>query len=164
MAIDDLTFELPIPRRPTLEDCGGGLKVNGTPAPDPVRMLTAEDVNQLSKQAVASGKMIPLATLFLRFSAGAPAVVGVMCPSGNVEISDFTVLDNGDGDTTISWPTSLLPTRAGLGGPRVFQIDLTEIDRIRGSYLTTGGGLPAVRCQTLLGAVGTDADIGIDIL
>lgn len=164
MSSDTLTFDMSPPRRPTLEDCGGGQKVNGTPPPDPVRMLVAEDVNQLSKQAVATGSMIPLVTLFVRFTAGAPAIVGLMCPSGNVEISDFTLIDNGAGDTTITWPVGLLPTRAGNGGPRIFQIDLTEIDRIRGEYLTTLGGLPAVHCQTLLGAVGTDAAIGIDIL
>lgn len=41
--------------------------------------------------------------------SGAPAVVAVSAPRTSVEIGDFTVTDNGVGDTTITWPARMFP-------------------------------------------------------
>jgi len=160
------TFDQTPPRRPTIDDVGGGLKTNRTPAPDPVRDATAEDYNQLGQQGVAAGSMIPLARVFVTISGGVPAVTSVMAPGSAVTTSSFTVTDNAAGDTTISWPVALLPTRAAAPGG-LTQTDDTEIDRLRALYTTAAvpaANSPAVRVKSKLGATGTDCNFVVDIL
>lgn len=158
------TFDQTPPRRPTIDDVGGGLKSNRTPAPDPVRDATAEDYNQLGQQGVAAGTMIPLARVFVTISGGVPTVTSVMAPGSAVSTSSFTVTDNGAGDTTISWPVALLPSRAA--GPIVSQIDDTEIDRLRAYNVTVAepaANSPGVRVKSKLGVTGTDCNFVVDI-
>jgi hypothetical protein len=166
MSSNTLTFdESPTPRRPTIDDLGGGAKQNATSPPDPVRQATAEDFNQATKQIAAVGRVIPLATVFVTISAGVPTVSGVLAPGSSVTTGSFTLTDNGAGDTTISWAASLLPTRSV--GAKAFQTDDTEIDRIRAFYGTASvpvANSPAVRVKTKLGATGTDCNFGVDIL
>lgn len=159
------TFEQVPPRRPTIDDVGGGGKVNRTPSPDPVRDATAEDFNQLGRQATSAGSMIPLVRLFVTITAGVPAVASIMCPKTSVTPASFTVTDNGVGDTTISWPVALLPTRAAAPGG-LTQTDDLEIDRLRAFYLTVAvpaANSPAVRVKSKLGAVATDCNFVVDI-
>lgn len=166
MSSNTLTFdESPTPRRPTIDDLGGGAKQNATAAPDPVRQATAEDFNQTTRQIAAIGRVIPLATVFVTISGGTPSVSGVLAPGSAVLAGSFTLTDNGAGDTTISWPASLLPTRSV--GARAFQTDDTEIDRIRAVYgvaSVPAANSPAVRVKTKLGATGTDCNFAVDIL
>lgn len=160
MSSNTLTFDDSPPRRPTIDDVGGGQKVNATAAPNPVTQATAEDFNQTTKQVVAYGKMIPLARLFVTFAAGVPSITTMHTPSEVLVIGDFTVTDNADGDTTISWVVTKMPARSG--GPIVSQIDDTDIDKLRAFY-TTDSGNPAVRVKSLLGGVGTDANFVVEI-
>jgi hypothetical protein len=166
MSSNTLTFdESPTPRRPTIDDLGGGAKQNATSVPDPVRQATAEDFNQTTKQIAAMGRVIPLATVFVTISAGVPTVSGVLAPGSSVSTGSFTLTDNGAGDTTISWAATLLPTRSV--GAKAFQTDDVEIDRIRAVYGTASvptANSPAVRVKTKLAAVGTDCNFGVDIL
>jgi hypothetical protein len=159
------TFEQTPPRRPTIDDVGGGAKENRTPAPDPVRDATAEDFNQLGRQAASAGTMIPLVRLFVTISGGVPVVASVMSPSSLVSTGSFTVTDNADGDTTISWAAALLPTRASAPGG-LTQTDDVEIDRLRALYTTAAvpaANSPAVRVKSKLGATGTDCNFVVDI-
>ena len=57
MSTNTLTFDESPPRRPGLDDVGGGQKVNDGGTPDPIRDPTAEDANQTAKQLVAIGKV-----------------------------------------------------------------------------------------------------------
>ncbi len=164
MASSTRTFDQTPPRRPTIDDVGGGLKSNRTPAPDPVRDATAEDYNQLGQQAAASGTMIPLARVFVTISGGVPTVTSVMAPGSAVLTSSFTVTDTGPGDTTVSWASTLLPTRAA--GPVVSQIDDVEIDRLRAYNVTVAvpvANSPGVRVKSKLGATGTDCNFVVEI-
>lgn len=156
-----LTFDQSPPRRPTLDDFGGGAKEND-PAdpPNPVTMLTATDENQGEKFMAAAGRVLPLVTIFITITAGVPAVSSVQAMGSAVTTGSFNVVDNGDGDTTVWWAASLLPSVGG--GPETFQVDDVEIDRIR-AYYTTVAGAPAVRVKTKLGAVGTNANVGVHI-
>ena len=160
MSSDTLTFDEAIPRRPAIDDVGGGLKANAATPPDPVRDATAEDFNQLSKQAVAHGRVIPLATLFVT-NAGTPAITAVLAPGSSIDATDFTVVDNGVGDTTIHWVVTKLPVRTGA--PKVSQTDDVEIDRLRAFY-TTASGNPAVRIKSNLTGVATDCSFVVDIM
>lgn len=97
------------PRRPSLEDVGGAVLVDETPAPDPATMLYADQQNQLQHQAAAAGKMMAIARISIAFAAGAPSVVAFQVPGNNVVLGTFTVTDNGVGDTSITWPANTFP-------------------------------------------------------
>jgi hypothetical protein len=109
---DDLTFDLTPPRRPTIDDLGGGAKIQKEPGPNPTTQLTANDVNQWAKQEAALWRVTPVAKVHVRFSGGAPIVDSVVGARTEIATSDFTPTDNGTGDTTITWGASLLPSPA----------------------------------------------------
>ena len=155
-----LTYDQTPPRRPSIDDVGGGLKENETPAPDPVSMLTAEDENQQEKLMVAAHRLLPLAIVQVTFTGGVPSVTAAVGLGTGVDATDFTATDNANGDTTISWPSALMPA-VGMP-PRVWQTDDIEIDRVR-ALATSFGGNPAVRVKTKLAAVGTDCNFALEI-
>src|SRR4051812_25897275 len=106
-----LTWDLDVPRRASVGDLGGGAKVQaaGTKAPDPVRHLTANDVNQWAKQLAALNSTTAVAKVSVRFWAGAPFVYKVAAPGTGIDAGDSTVTDNGAGDTSITWPANTFP-------------------------------------------------------
>lgn len=106
------TWKQTPPKRPSINDVGGGQKANGTPAPDPVRHLTAEDVNQTAQQLVALGATVPVALVCIAFSGGAPYVASVVCVRDDVSSSDFTLTDLAAGDTKIAYDTTKFPPPA----------------------------------------------------
>ncbi|WP_437303065.1 hypothetical protein [Sorangium sp. So ce388] len=53
--------------------------------------------------------MVPSLVISVGITAGAPSVVAVSSPRTSVAIGDFTVTDNGVGDTTITWPAGIFP-------------------------------------------------------
>lgn len=110
MSSDLLTWDESPPRRPGIDDVGGGQKVNGVPAPDPVRMLTAEDCNQTAAQIAAMGRVVGVCKISVRFSGGTPVLYKFSAPGSDVETATFTITDNGTGDTSITWPANTFPT------------------------------------------------------
>lgn len=157
-----LTYDDTPPVRPALEDLGGAAKENDPNFPPiPGVMPMAEEDNQKTQQIAAFAKVVPLAILTVTFAAGTPSIANVKALGTNVTAASFTVVDNGDGDTTIWWASgTVLPPTAGA--PIVSQADDTEIDRIRAFY-TTVSGSPAVRVKTKLGATGADANFVVEI-
>lgn len=157
-----LTFDETPPRRPGLTDIASGTKEDDPGAtPDPATMPTADEDNQKTKQAAAAAKMIALARITVTFASGTPSISHVSAPGTNVTADNFTVVDNGAGDTTIWWTANeVLPPTAG--GPTVSQCDDTEIDRLR-AFATTVSGNPAVRVKSKLGATATDANFVVSI-
>jgi hypothetical protein len=167
-ASNTLTFDQDPPHRPALSELGGATKENDPVfPPDPVIHPTAEEFNQLQKQAEAFGRVAPLARIWVTFSAGTPSIAAVQALGSAVVASSFTLVDNGAGDTTIWWrtgagaPAGALPPTTG-GGCVVSQTDDVEIDRIR-AFLTTVSSNPAVRVKTKLGATGTDANFVVEV-
>ena len=155
-----LTYDQSPPRRPTIDDVGGGMKENETPLPDPITMPTAEDENQQEKLLVAAHRLLPLAIIQVTITAGVPAVTSAVGLGTGVDVTDFTATDNAPGDTTISWPSTLMPS-VGVS-PRAWQTDDIEIDRVR-ALATSFSGNPAVRVKTKLAAVGTDCNFALEI-
>jgi hypothetical protein len=161
---DTLTYDADPPHRPALSELGGGAKENvAKRPPDPVKHPTAEDFNQMSKQHEAANRVLPLARLFVRITAGTPSVFAVQALGSNVVVGDFTVTDNAAGDTTIAWTTGTggkLPAAVGVGGLTVTSD--VAIDEAR-AFLTTSGSNPAVRVKTKNGGTGTDTNFTVDI-
>lgn len=163
-ASSDLTWDQDPPKRPTIADLGGATKENHPKyPPNAATDPTAEEFNQFAKQHAAVGKCQYLAKLHVQISGGDPSIVAVQAPGSNVEAGDFTIVDNGPGDTTIWWTTGtggLLPPTTGY--PEVSQTDDTEIDRLRAIYTSVSGN-PAVQIKSKLGAVATDCNFVVTI-
>lgn len=160
---DTLTFDAETPHRAALSELGGGAKENhAVYPPDPTKHPTAQDFNQMSKQLEAINRVMPLAILWVRITAGTPAIHTVMAAGSGVVIGDFTVTDTGTGDTLISWTTGSGGTLPAAVGVKASQTDTTEIDRIR-ALLTTSGGNPAAQVVTKLGGVATDCNFCLEI-
>lgn len=159
-----LTWDQNPPRRPSLSDLGGGAKENSVVhPPDPVTMLTAEDVNQEEKQLEGLGRVTYLARVLVTFSGGAPSIANVQAPGSAVTTGSFMLVDEGAGVTLVKWTTGsggALPTAVGV---IAHQIDDVEIDRGPRAILTSDGGQPAARVKTKLGATGTDANFCLEI-
>lgn len=158
-----LTFDQDPPHRADLTELGGGAKENDAiHKPDPIKMPTAEDFNQFSKQLAGINRVMPLALVWIRITAGTPAVFAVQAPGSGVVIADFTLTDEGAGQTLIEWTTGTGGKLPGAIGVKASQTDDTEIDRIR-AILTTSGSNPAARVKTKLGAVATDCNFCLEI-
>lgn len=146
------------PRRPGSDDVGGYAKEDDQAyPPDPVSMLTALDWLQIAKLAVGMAQVVPAVALSIRFNAGTPIVDSVAAVGFNVASTDFTLVDNGNGDTMIQIAAGKLPP-ATLK-PRALTLnDDVEIDRAR-AFLSGGD----VRVVTKLGATGTDCAFTLEL-
>lgn len=111
------TFDLSPPRRPSLDDLGGGHKEEevGFPA-DPVTDLTAEDVNQTAMVLTRLAHIAPAALVYVRSSSSATTARAIGLSSApnaatpNVLDSAFTVQRTGVGKVTLRYDTGVIPT------------------------------------------------------
>ena len=98
------------PARPSLEAMGEASLVDDEDfLPVAPTMPTSAMLNQWQRQLAAQGKVVPALIVSVRFSAGTPSVYKFSAPSGNLVLGSLTITDNGDGDTTVAWPTNMLP-------------------------------------------------------
>jgi hypothetical protein len=116
-ALDTLSWDLDAgdggPRRPSLDDLGGAQLEDDDPNPNPSEP-SAAPLNQMTLQASAIAKVIHAAVLFVEFTAGAPALTQLSAAGSLVNFGTFTVTDNGNGDTTITWPAQSSPPTVPL--------------------------------------------------
>lgn len=162
MSSNTLTFDDAVPHRPTVSELGGGTKLNHTTRPpDPVTMLTAEDVNQMSKQIAALAAMAPLVQFDVTITAGTPVISNFTSLRQGLVLGDFTVTDAGVGSTQISWLASKLPPlgRAPLAG---LTQNTANADGVKAFYTTVSGN-PAVQVVTSVGGVATDINFTVQI-
>jgi len=163
-AVDTLTFDDNPPHRAALVELGGAGKENSTDfPPNAVKHPTAQEFNQYAKQIAAFNRMTPLARLFIRIAGGVPSVLAVQAAGSTIATTDFTVVDNAAGDTTVWWTTGTggkLPAALGVGGLTITEdIAITE----QRAILTSVSGNPAVRVVTKAGGVATDASYTVEI-
>lgn len=120
---DTCVYDLTPPRRPGLDDVGGGAKEDDQEwPPNPLTDLTGDDLNQYSNLHVRHGAVVPLAVLSIHFSGGTPSISKVSSVIASVTASagvPFTLTDNSDSDTTISWPADTFPTAVADHDARV---------------------------------------------
>ncbi len=146
-----LVFDEATPRRPGLNDVGGGAWEDDVEAPpDPTTMPSADPLNQLQLLAVAYGKLAPACAVHVVFVAGAPTISSVIALRTTLTADDFTLTDHGSGDTSVVADADKLPP--ATWPPFAVQVDDTEIDRVRAVGVSNGA-----RVKTKLGATGTDA-------
>lgn len=156
-AEETCTWDLPAPRRATLEDLGGAdYEDDPDFAPDPVTMPNAREWNQKAEQLAAINRVIPLAIIIVTFSGGTPAITGVFAPGVNVTTSDFLPTDNAAGDTTIDWAVGVLPNGTHAEAHLIADV---EIDRVR-AFMPDA---TSVTVKTKLGATGTDCNFAVHI-
>ena len=102
---------LELPRRPSIDDVGGDQKLdNDENPPDDVEHFTAGGWNQKAKQIAALARTAASCKLEVRFDGGgAPYVARATSPNSKITPATFSKVDNGNGDTTITWPADTFP-------------------------------------------------------
>lgn len=95
------TFEQTPPLRPGESDVLTGVKSNGTPTV-PTHIPSAEEFMQMARLLVAAMRMVPIARISVEFTAGTPAIQSFVSIRGDATAADFTLTDNGAGDTSIT--------------------------------------------------------------
>ena len=94
------------PRRPGISDVGGGQKQNDQEfLPDP-DMPDADDDNQHQMLLVGLSKTATMASIYVKFVAGAPSIFGIRAVGSLLQSSDFTPTDVATGKVTIACPSS----------------------------------------------------------
>src|SRR3954470_23186372 len=89
------TFDLTPPRRPGIDDVGGGAKLDDqSDPPDPVTMPTAADDNQKSFLVVKVCGIVPVLEGSVHFAAGVPAINQAASMAAVVDILTISVVDN----------------------------------------------------------------------
>lgn len=107
----ELTWDLADPRRPSVDDMGeAALEDDAKFPPVAPTMSTSAMLNQWQMQLAAMGKIVGALAISVRFTGGTPFVYKFTAPTGNLVLGDITVVDDGDGITTLSWPAAKLPT------------------------------------------------------
>lgn len=130
----DLTADDGGPRRGSLQDFGGATVENEDPLPDEATMPCADMLNGLQRAVAAHEKAVFTLGISVTFDGGgAPVVSQVTGGPEAAIISTITPTDNGNGDTTLSWPAGtfadhLLPPTVSINedvdalAPRAFYV------------------------------------------
>ena len=106
------------PRRPGIQDVGGAAFVDDQAyPPDPTTFPSAKDENQKEWLIVGLAAVAPVAVLTIDLTSGNPVLASLATMSQVVVPATFTLTDNGNGDTTISWPAGTFPP--SYGRPRI---------------------------------------------
>jgi hypothetical protein len=143
-----LTYDQAAWHRPGVDELGGGSQENVTKPRDPRMVPDADAFNQLARQIVAQATLAPSVRLQVEFVGGVPSITGLIALNTTLVAGDFTVIDNGLGDTTITLATYVGETLRPL---ELTVADDIEIDRARVFPVSNGWNV-----KTKLGAVGTD--------
>lgn len=101
------------PHRPSLAQLGGGAYEDDQSDPpdlDTMPSAAMENVNQKVLAGIA--RTADVAAFSVKFNAGAPYIDKAAFADETLVIGDFTVTDNGLGDTSITWPADTFPVAA----------------------------------------------------
>jgi len=98
-------------RKPTDADVGGTAKLDDAEfPPNPVTDATAADYMQIGQLARRAAIMSPTVTLVVHFTGSTPAISAVYTKIATLVAGSFTVVDNGTGDTSITWAAGTFPS------------------------------------------------------
>lgn len=145
-------------RRPSTDDVGGYLKEDDQEyPPDPVTMMTADDMNQWTRLLAGYAKVLPVAVISVTFAAGVPSIAYFNSIASDLLAGDITVTDNNDGDTSLTWTAGKFPTLNAYAGGLTLNDDQT-IDEHMAIPIANG-----VQVITESGGAGTDCDFTVYI-
>lgn len=148
-----LTYDLPTPRRPSIADVGGAaFQDDQKNPPNQATMPSAamENINEMLEQA--AHKVLPVCVLSIRFSTGTPVLDSFSTLSTLPITGTFTFVDNGTGDTSITWPANTFPTainkpKGGITGATIGQIAVEAITNgVRIRTAGSGGAAADLPC------------------
>jgi hypothetical protein len=107
------------PRRPGIDDVGGGQKQNDQEhLPDP-DMPNADDDNQHQKLLVGLSKTATMAAIYVKFSGGVPSIFGIRSVGSELVKEDFEVTDVATGIVKLACPASkIVPPWYGRAFPQ----------------------------------------------
>lgn len=128
---DVLTYEQTPPRRPVLDDMGGGLYEDDAAHPPGPDHPSANATNQTERLVVAAHSIIPHTEIYVTIASSTPSVAGVASVRTDLSTSDFTPTDGGAGITDVTHTGGMLPAATmpawarGVGdfGDTVFSVD-----------------------------------------
>jgi hypothetical protein len=133
-ASSTLTYDQAPPRRPTVNDLGGGAKENDAAnPPDPVRMPTAEDANQTAKQVAAIGGIVPMVSISVRYDgSNNPYVYKRSSLRQDINWDQITVFEDALGEVFVEWTSGIIPEpvlepKAYLNGGTVGMISSARV-------------------------------------
>jgi hypothetical protein len=103
------TFKQTPPRRPTVADLHAGLVIDDPEFPPDPGDPNADAMNQSDELVVSACNMIDAGKLYVAFPSGTTTKTGIWSPRDDLALSDFTLVDNGTGDTSITHTGGKLP-------------------------------------------------------
>jgi len=119
------SFDQNPPFRPSLASLGGAAKRDDAKfPPNPVTMPTAMNWNFFARLLEGLGKFCPFISFEVQFNSGAPYIASVRSMRPALEDANlFTLTDQGDGLTRISWAAVAAQFPPRNDYPRVFLLD-----------------------------------------
>lgn len=110
----DLTFDLATPRRPTLEDAGGGAFQDSLELPpDATTMPHAGQLNHGMKLDAALGRVMPVAVVWVRIVSGTPVIYAAQGAGTGISAATFSVTDEVAGRVRLEWASTAFPSPLG---------------------------------------------------
>lgn len=105
-----ITYKLSPARRPTLDDLHGGLVADDSTYPPNAGDPHASAMNQSDLLVIAAHAVLPVFRLYVTVPSGTPTATAIKTLRDDLVIGDFTITDNGAGDTSITHTGGKLPS------------------------------------------------------
>lgn len=121
------------PHRPTVEDFDGCQCLNAVSPPDPVTMPTAPAWNTMGRTLAAYARVVPAIVATVRFDSGTPSLEFMSACSESLAV---VVVDNGVGDTSLTWTSDTVPPP--IADPMASVSDASTDAHIRAYAITNG--------------------------
>lgn len=128
-----LTYDIVPPRRPSIDDVGGAaFQDDQKNPPNQATMPSSAMENQNEMQVQAAHKVLPVCVFSIKFTTGTPSLDSFSTLSSLPITGTFTFVDNGTGDTSVTWPANTFPTainkpKGGITGATIGQIAVEAI-------------------------------------
>jgi hypothetical protein len=97
------------PHRPSLDNLGGNTKADDQNYPPSSDEPSADEWNRFAELLALLGASMPTVMMTIDIVSGTPQIDKFWAANSALTTTDFPLVDNGTGDTTISWAANLLP-------------------------------------------------------
>lgn len=143
----DISAEDGGPRRPALADFGGATVEDDDEEPNKAVEIYADMINGLQHGVAALHKTNFVLAFALTYSAGTPSVAAFSASNTIMDLSSFTVVDEGPGIALVKWDEDLI-TAAILPGFASMTEDAAWANPIVIPYSDSGTHKKGVRVKT----------------